>query len=136
MTKVRDFMTTDLVTVNVQAALAEAARLMRDADVGVLPVTDGKDVLGVITDRDIVIRGLAEGKVGAKVGEIMVDGLVSLSPDDDEQAAVKLMSDNDVRRLPVMEGGHLVGMVSVGDIAVRASDKKAGKVMDKTGPEE
>jgi|SwirhisoilCB2_FD_contig_61_6454679_length_1519_multi_1_in_0_out_0_1 CBS domain-containing protein len=136
MTKVRDFMTTDLVTVNVQAALAEAARLMRDADVGVLPVTDGKEVLGVITDRDIVIRGLAEGKVGAKVGEIMVDGLVSLSPDDDEQAAVKLMSDNDVRRLPVMEGGHLVGMVSVGDIAVRASDKKAGKVMDKTGPEE
>jgi CBS domain-containing protein len=136
MTKVREFMTTDLVTVNVQAALAEAARLMRDADVGVLPVTDGKDVLGVITDRDIVIRGLAEGKVGAKVGEIMVDGLVSLSPDDDEQAAVKLMSDNDVRRLPVMEGGHLVGMVSVGDIAVRASDKKAGKVMDKTGPEE
>jgi CBS domain-containing protein len=104
MTKVRDFMTTDLVTVNVQAALAEAARLMRDADVGVLPVTDGKEVLGVITDRDIVIRGLAEGKVGAKVGEIMVDGLVSLSPDDDEQAAVKLMSDNDVRRLPVMEG--------------------------------
>jgi CBS domain-containing protein len=136
MTKVRDFMTTDLVTVNVQAALAEAARLMRDADVGVLPVTDGKEVLGVITDRDIVIRGLAEGKVGAKVGEIMVDGLVSLSPDDDEQAAVKLMSDNDVSRLPVMEGGHLVGMVSVGDIAVRASDKKAGKVMDKTGPEE
>jgi CBS domain-containing protein len=136
MKKVREFMKTDMVTVNVQAALAEAARLMRDADVGVLPVTDGKDVLGVITDRDIVIRGLAEGKVGAKVGEIMVDGLVSLSPDDDEQAAVKLMSDNDVRRLPVMEGGHLVGMVSVGDIAVRASDKKAGKVMDKTGPEE
>ena len=136
MTKVRDFMTTDLVTVDAQSALAEAARLMRDADVGVLPVTDGGNVRGVITDRDIVIRGLAEGKVGARVSEIMMDGLVSLSPDDDEQRAVSLMSDNDVRRLPVMEDGHLVGMVSVGDIAVRASDKRAGKVMEKTGPED
>lgn len=135
MAKIRDFMTTDLVTVNAQAEIAEAARLMRDADVGVLPVVDGERVRGVITDRDIVVRGIAEGKSAARVGDIMREGLVSLSPDDDEEHAEKLMSDNDVRRLPVLENGKLVGIVSVGDLAQR-NQKRAGKVMEKTGPDE
>ncbi|MEO9256441.1 MAG: CBS domain-containing protein [Tepidiformaceae bacterium] len=136
MAKVRDFMTAEIVTVSVHSDLADAARLMRDSDVGVLPVMDGDKVRGVITDRDIVIRGLADQKATASVGEIMKDGLISLSPDDDEHHAVSLMSEHNVRRLPVMENGRLVGMVSVGDIAVRASEKSAGKVMEKTGPQE
>jgi len=136
MAKVRDFMTTDVVTVSPQAELAEAARLMRDADVGVLPVVEGGSIRGVITDRDIVVRGLAEGGSGARVADVMRDGLITISPDDDEKDAERLMSENDVRRLPVLENGQLVGMVSVGDLAVRTNDKRAGKVMEKTGPEE
>lgn len=129
-------MTPQIVTVSAQSELADAARMMRDSDVGVLPVIDGDQVRGVITDRDIVIRGVADHKATARVGDIMKDGLISLSPDDDEGKAVDLMSEHNVRRLPVMENGRLVGMVSVGDLAVRASEKSAGKVMEKTGPQE
>jgi CBS domain-containing protein len=135
MAKVRDFMTSDVVTIDSQADLPAAARLMRDADVGVLPVLEGQTVRGVITDRDLVIRGLAEGNASARVGDITFDGLVSLSPDDDEQKAVDLMSSNDVRRLPVIDNGRLIGMVSVGDLAVRTNEMRAGKVMEQTGPE-
>jgi CBS domain-containing protein len=135
MAKVRDFMTTSVVTVSSDMQLTDAARLMRDEDVGVLPVVDGGQLKGVVTDRDLVVRGLADGKQSGRVGDLLTEYLVCLEPDDDEKQAEKLMSENDVRRLPVVENGRLVGMVSVGDLAVRANDKRAGKVMERTGPE-
>jgi CBS domain-containing protein len=134
MTRVRDFMTTDVVSVGPESDLNKAAQLMKQHDVGILPVVEGEKLCGVVTDRDIVIKGLAEGKQAARVSEVMSGNIVSLSPDDDENTARKLMSDNDVRRLPVCQDDRLVGMVSVGDLAVRTDERHAGEVMEKTGP--
>lgn len=132
MSKIKDFMTTPVVTVSAKATLAEAARLMRDNDVGFLPVVDGDDLKGVVTDRDLVVRGLADGDEKS-IGEIVSGGVIFLRPDDDEKEAEKLMSANNVRRLPVVDNGRLAGMVSVGDLAA-SNDGLAGKVMENTGP--
>ncbi|MGK2964334.1 MAG: CBS domain-containing protein [Tepidiformaceae bacterium] len=132
MSKIKDFMTTPVVTVSAKATLAEAARLMRDNDVGFLPVVDGDDLKGVVTDRDLVVRGLADGNEKS-IGEIVSGGVIFLRPDDDEKEAEKLMSANNVRRLPVVDNGRLAGMVSVGDLAA-SNDGLAGKVMENTGP--
>jgi CBS domain-containing protein len=134
MRQIREVMTSELVCVGVDDAITEAARLMREHDVGLLPVTNGGDLVGVITDRDIVIRAVAEGKLDESVGSIVSTSVVTLSPDDDERVAVTAMSEHDVRRLPVVEGSRLVGMVSVGDIATRADSHLAGAVMKNTGP--
>lgn len=134
MAKVKDFMSTDVVSVGSTAQIVDAARMMRDSDVGMLPVIDGGRLKGVITDRDLVIRALAEGKPDATVGSILSEGAVCLSPDDDAKDAERLMSDKDVRRLPVVMGETVVGIVSVGDLAVRTDEKHAGKVMQETGP--
>lgn len=135
MAKVRDFMTANVITVGSQAQMAEAARLMRDHDVGLLAVVDAGELKGVVTDRDLVVKGLAAGKNDAPLSIILTADVVCLRLDDDADDAEKQMSENSVRRLPVMDGGKLVGMVSVGDLAVRSNDKLAGKVMEKTGPE-
>jgi CBS domain-containing protein len=132
MSKIKDFMTTPVVTVSARATLAEAARLMRDNDVGFLPVVDGDDLKGVVTDRDLVVRGLADGN-DKTIGEIVSGGVIFLRPEDDEKEAEKLMSANNVRRLPVVDNGRLAGMVSVGDLA-GSNDGLAGKVMENTGP--
>jgi CBS domain-containing protein len=133
MAKVKDFMTPDVVTVAASARLSEAARLMRDSDIGVLPVVEGDTLRGIITDRDIVIRGLAAGTADATVETILTEQVAVLSPEDDVKDAERRMAEHDVRRLPVVEEGKLVGMVSVGDLATTDSDR-AGKVMEKTGP--
>lgn len=134
MAKVRDFMSKDVVCIDSNAHLNEAARLMKDNDIGVLPVmADGK-LAGVLTDRDIVVKGMAEGKQGARVEDIMSSDPVTLSPDDDDRKAEHLMSKNEVRRLIVCENDQVVGMVSVGDLAVNSNEKRAGEVMEKTGP--
>lgn len=134
MAKVHEFMTTEVATVDRSARLEDAAKLMRDRDIGFLAVVENGSVRGVVTDRDIVIRGLAEGKATGQVGDVITGKVVSLSPDDDAKDAEKMMSENDVRRLPVLDNGRLVGIVSVGDLAVRTDDKLAGKVMEQTGP--
>jgi CBS domain-containing protein len=135
MPKVREFMTPDVTTVPSSANLTEAARLMRDCDVGVLPVVDGGQITGVVTDRDIVIRGVASGKADATVASVLTGNIVCLSPDDDARDAEQRMAEYNVRRLPVVDGGRLVGIVSVGDLAVRTDEKLAGNVMEQTGPE-
>lgn len=134
MAKVKEFMTRDVVTVEGSAEVAEVARLMRDHDIGVVPVMSGGQMMGVVTDRDLVIRVLADGRTSGAVKDVVSGTPICLAPDDDEDDAQKLMSKHDVRRLPVVDGGKVVGMVSVGDIAVRASDKVAGTVMENTGP--
>ncbi|MCC7366495.1 MAG: CBS domain-containing protein [Dehalococcoidia bacterium] len=128
-------MTPEVITVCSSDSLSHAARLMRDSDIGVLPIVDDGKVCGVVTDRDLVIRGLADGRPDACVGDVASGDVVCLAPDDDDKRAEALMSEHDVRRLPVVEDGRLVGMVSVGDLAVGASDKRAGKVMESTGPQ-
>lgn len=117
----REIMTKDVATVTLKDNVYEVAVKMRDWNVGVIPVVDEKgDCIGVITDRDIVIRGLAEKREGScAVQQVMsydvVLGQPSMSADD----AARLMANHQIRRLPVVENRKLVGIVAIGDLAVR-----------------
>ena len=135
MRQVREFMTTELVTIGSNDGIGTAARLMREHNVGLLPLVDAGRFMGVVTDRDIVIRALAEDRFDCAVGTIAsCNDVTVLEPTDDEDRVASLMSNADVRRLPVVEGGSLVGIVSVGDLAVRGDADLAGSVMKNTGP--
>ncbi len=117
----REIMTKDVATVTLQDNVYEVAVKMRDWNVGVIPVVDEKnDCIGVITDRDIVIRGLAEKREGsAKVGDVMSRDIVLGQPGMTVNDAAKIMAQHQVRRLPVVENGKLVGIVAMADMAVR-----------------
>ena len=116
----RDIMTQKPVTVQATDAVVAAARSMRDGNIGDVVVLEGDRIQGILTDRDIVVRGVAEGRDPARttVGEICSGELTTLSPDDTIEDAEKLMRDRAIRRLPVVEGGRPVGIVSLGDLAV------------------
>ena len=117
----REIMTKDVATVTLLDNVYEVAVKMRDFNVGVIPVVDEKqDVIGVITDRDIVIRGLAEKREGsAKVQEVMTRDIVLGQPSMSADEAARIMAKYQIRRLPVVEHGKLVGIVAIGDLAVR-----------------
>jgi CBS domain-containing protein len=117
---VRDVMTSDPVTVSTDSTLDEAARLMRDRDIGPVLVVDADRVKGIVTDRDIVVRVVAEGTDPASVtaGTICSTDVATISPDDSVDDAVQLMQQRNVRRLPVVEDGRPVGIVAMGDLAV------------------
>jgi len=135
MPAVRKFMTVNPVSVDIDQSIVAAARLMRDHDVGILPVTSNGELVGVVTDRDIVVRAIAAGQFDTPVKAAVTGGIASLAPDDDERQAAVLMSEHDVRRLPVADGGRLVGMVSIGDVAARADPALAGRILRNTGPD-
>jgi CBS domain-containing protein len=117
----REIMTKDVATVTLKDNVYEVAVKMRDWNVGVIPVVDEKeDVIGVITDRDIVIRGIAEKREGsAAVQEVMTRDIILGRPEMTVDEAAKIMAQHQVRRLPVVENGKLVGIVALGDMAVR-----------------
>jgi CBS domain-containing protein len=117
---IREVMTTDPQTVDASDTLVDAAKAMKDRDVGSLVATEQGTVTGIVTDRDIVIRGIAEqaDPQTARVGDIATQELTTLSPGDSVEDAIKAMRDQDVRRLPVVEDGNAVGIVSLGDLAV------------------
>lgn len=117
--KISEIMTTDVRTVAPGATAAEAARLMSEAGVGIVPVVSDGSVLGVLTDRDIVVRGAAEGLdlAATKVRDLLTPGVVSCFADDDLEAAVELMAERRIRRLVVLTREHrLAGLVSLADI--------------------
>lgn len=119
--RLSEVMTKDPVTVPATASLEEAARLMRDNDIGdVLVVDDTGSLFGIVTDRDIVVEAVAEGihPSSTSVDEVCTHDPVALGPDDAVAAAAKLMSDRAIRRLPIVENGSLIGIVSLGDLAV------------------
>ena len=122
---VNEVMTHDPRTVSPSDTLVDAARIMRDDDVGdVLVVEDGR-LVGIITDRDIVVRAVADGRdpSSTQVGDICTRDPQTLSPDQSEEDAIRLMREWDVRRAPVVQDGRPVGIVSLGDVAVdRDSD--------------
>ena len=125
--KVSDVMTREPLTMSQERTLSEAARQMRDADVGVVIVTDGSGVRGLLTDRDIVVRGVAEelDPRTVRLAELVTHDLVAVSPGDDIDTAVELMRTHSVRRLPVLDGEQLVGVVSLGDLAVELDSGSA-----------
>ncbi|RCV48348.1 CBS domain-containing protein [Marinitenerispora sediminis] len=125
--KVRDIMSSDLATIPPQASLYDAARIMRDRDIGDVIVTEGETPKGVVTDRDIVVRCVAAGKdlEQERVADVCSPQLTTVSPDADQEEAVRLMRDKHVRRLPVVENDRVVGVISIGDLARQRDPRSA-----------
>ena len=124
---IRDVMTPNPVSIPAASSVADAARAMRDANIGDVIVLKDSQVCGILTDRDIVVRGVAEGRdlAATKVGDICSQELTSVSPTDEVEQAILLMRDKAVRRLPVVEGGKAVGVVSIGDLAIERDPHSA-----------
>ena len=120
MTTVGEFMTTRLVTMDGNDTLMAAAQEMRDSAIGDVVVTDGDNVVGIVTDRDIAVRGVAENMdpTATRLNQITSKDVVTVSQNDDAVAAADLMRTYAVRRLPVVEDGRLIGLISMGDLAV------------------
>lgn len=126
--KVREIMTSHPVSLPADASLVEAAKRMRDNDIGdVLIVEADGRLRGIVTDRDMVVRGIADEKEprGTTLGDICSPDLVAVDADDDTERAVQLMRQRAVRRMPVMDDGQVVGMVSIGDMAIEKDPQSA-----------
>jgi CBS domain-containing protein len=117
---VEEIMTRDPRTVNADDPVIDAARIMRDDDIGDVIVVDNGDVKGIVTDRDIVVRDVAEGRdpESTPVREVCTTGITALEPGETVDDALRKMREADIRRLPVVDGGRPVGIVSLGDLAV------------------
>jgi len=116
--KVKDLMTSHICCVSPDMTIENASKIMRGADIGVMPVCDDGGIAGIITDRDIIVRAISKGhSPNEKVERFMTKNIVGISPEADIKDAAQLMSDRQIRRLPVITGRELVGMISVGDIA-------------------
>jgi CBS domain-containing protein len=126
-TKVRDIMTGSPTSVSPDLNLATVARTMRDEDIGNVLVIDGEDLQGLVTDRDLVVRGLASGldPRTTKVGGICSNVTATVGPDDDLDSAIQLMRERAVRRLPVLENGRPIGIISLGDLALEKDARSA-----------
>jgi CBS domain-containing protein len=131
-TKVRDVMTTRPRAVTPQTPLNEVAELMQTDDVGAVPLVEDDRLVGIVTDRDIVVRAVAKGKDprGMPAAEVSSRELVTVNPDDDLSDALRLMAQYQVRRLAVTaEDERLVGVVSQADVALHAKEKEAGELL-------
>ena len=129
---VKDAMTSEVKTATPSQSLTDAAKLMKQEDVGSVPVVDGDRLVGLLTDRDIVVRGIADGSDpnAVQVGAIASRDVVTVRPDDDLDEALRLMAQHQVRRLPVVDDGHLVGVVATADVALDAKEKDVGHVVE------
>jgi CBS domain-containing protein len=117
---VEEIMTRDPRTVNAGDTIVDAARVMRDSDIGDVVVMEDGQVSGIVTDRDIVVRGIAEGRDpdSTTVGDVCTTGIETIDPASSVDDALRLMREHDIRRLPVVKNGRPVGIVSLGDLAV------------------
>jgi CBS domain-containing protein len=125
-------MTPGVRTVSPSQSLAEAAEVMKGEDVGSVPVVEEGRLAGIVTDRDIVTRAVAERRdpQTVKVGEVASQELVTVEPEQDLDEALALMARHQVRRLPVVEAGQLVGMLAQADLALEAKEKKVGETVE------
>jgi CBS domain-containing protein len=131
---IKDIMTRGVETVSPQTTLQEAAARMKTLDVGPLPVCDGDRIEGMVTDRDIVVRGIAEGRDPrtTKVSDVMTRDVATCKESDDVKVAARTMKDKQIRRLLVVDDKQKVsGIVSLGDVAVEGNDKMSGDVLEK-----
>ncbi|WP_131739272.1 CBS domain-containing protein [Actinomadura roseirufa] len=119
-TRIRDIMTGSPTAVSPELDLVTVARAMRDEGIGAVLVSDGDDLMGLVTDRDLVVRGLAAGgDPGAtRIGGLASSVTATVGPDDPLEKAAQIMRERAVRRLPVLEDGRPVGIVSIGDLAI------------------
>jgi CBS domain-containing protein len=130
---VRDVMTSNPRTIEASTPGVEAARMMKDQDVGSLPIMEGDRLSGMITDRDIALRIVGEGRDAAtSVGEIASRDLVTIDPDQSLDEAARLMARHQLRRLPVVEeDGRLIGIVAQADVAQLGDDSLTGEVVQR-----
>jgi CBS domain-containing protein len=130
---IRDVMTANPRTVSPEDSIQNAARIMRDEDTGAVPVVENGRAIGMVTDRDIVIRAVADGgQLDRPVRDIATSQIVSVSPEMSTREANELMREHQVRRLPVVDGERLVGMVSLGDLAVKESkESRSGETLER-----
>ena len=131
MGSIRGVMTSNPAACEPSTTIADAARVMAQEDVGPVPVVEGGRLVGIVTDRDLVVRVIAEGKDPntSTIGEIASADLVTVQPDTDVNEALDLMAQNQVRRLPVVEGDQLVGIVAQADVARAADEARTGEVV-------
>jgi CBS domain-containing protein len=129
--KIKEIMTTDVRTISANDSISEAANIMKQLDVGSVPVVDNNLLVGIITDRDLVLRGLAMGKNAQEsVSTIMSKDITTVTPDEDVHKAADIMASKQIRRLPIVENDRLVGIVSIGDMAVEdIFENEAGEAL-------
>jgi CBS domain-containing protein len=132
MTTARDIMTSDTRCIGEDDTLIDAARMMRELDVGALPICGNDDRLrGMLTDRDIVVKCLADGgdPTTVRSGDLAQGKPVTVGADDDIEVVLATMSEHAVRRLPVIDGHDLVGIVSQADVALNVDESRVGEVL-------
>jgi len=130
--KVSEVMTSDVQTVRADQTAREAASFMLRAEAGSIPVVEGDEVIGIITDRDIAVRGVAEGRSpDTPVRDLMSDGIICAHEDDDVTDVARRMSEEQIRRLPVLDHDkRLVGIVSLGDLARETRGEPAQQALE------
>ena len=132
--KIKESMSSNPRTIDADKSVADAAKMMKDEDVGLAPIVEGDKLVGTVTDRDIATRVVAAGKdpESTKVKEIATKDVVTVDPDQDLEEAVRLMAQHQVRRLPVIEeGGRLVGVLAQADVAQDASSEQTGRLVER-----
>ena len=130
---IQDVMTSNPCAIDANQPVSYAAKMMKDEDVGLAPIVEGDRLVGALTDRDITVRVVAEGKdpQTVKVREVASTDVITVDPQQDLDEALKLMARHQVRRLPVVEeDGRLVGVVAQADVAEEAKPKKVGELVE------
>ena len=129
---IRDVMSSNPCAIDADKPVAHAAKMMKQEDVGLAPVVEGDRLVGTLTDRDIVLRVVAEGKDPQTVTarEVASTDLVTIDPQQDLEEALRLMASTQVRRLPVVEEGLLVGVLAQADIARAAEEQQTGRLVE------
>jgi CBS domain-containing protein len=129
---IRDVMSSNPCAIDADKPVAYAAKMMKQEDVGLAPIVEGDRLVGTLTDRDIVLRVVAEGKDPQTVTarEVASTDLVTIDPQQDLDEALRLMASNRVRRLPVVEEGRLVGVLAQADVAREAKEQQTGQLVE------
>jgi CBS domain-containing protein len=130
---IRDVMTSNPCTIDADKDIVYAAKMLKDENVGVAPIVEGDQLIGVLTDRDIAIKVVAEGKdpQTTKVRDVASKDTVTIDPQQDLDEALRLMAQHQVRRLPVVEeDGKIVGIVAQADVALESNDAKTGELVE------
>ncbi|QAS51451.1 CBS domain-containing protein [Halobacillus litoralis] len=133
MTALREYMNTNTATREASDNLSTLAKCMKEEDVGFVPIVEQGKYAGVVTDRDIVVKGLSKGSPeDVKASDIMTEKIITGSSDMEVSEAARLMQDHQIRRLLIVDEGKISGVVSIGDIGVKGSDEIAGNIVSET----
>lgn len=134
--KLQDVMTKETFSCKPDDSIQEIAKVMKEHDIGSLPIVDNNKVIGIVTDRDIVLEAVAENKTDVTAKDIMTDNPITGNPDMDIEDASITMAEYQIRRLPIVDNEELVGFVAIGDLAVKdETDEEAGEALSEISEE-